>query len=92
MEINFERFEMPEGLVKKGFKEMNVKEAFADGLYRNGVGVACHALAMKIYNSEGSTEYTDKEYRIMLEYAEACCTPRVIDAIRNLKKEEDGKC
>ena len=33
-------------------------------------GVACHALAMKFYKSEGSTEYSDEEITLMKQFAE----------------------
>ena len=46
------------------------REGFANIIYLNGSGVACHTLALKVYKSEGATEYSDEEITLMNQFAE----------------------
>jgi anaerobic ribonucleoside-triphosphate reductase len=61
---------------------VNERKDFADTMYRNGQGLPFHALALKIYNSHGETEYSDEEYELIKKVAEAFYTPCFIDSIR----------
>ena len=68
--INFERFEIYTSINHKEVIAQDCREGFANIVYLNGSGVACHALAMKIYKSEGATEYSDEELTLMKQFAE----------------------
>lgn len=68
--------------------EKNIKLTVAEDLYEKGQGIAFHALALKIYNSNGETEYTDDEFGLIMAYAKQMCTPMVIDAFEALKPKE----
>lgn len=68
--INFERFEIYTTINHKEVVVQDCREGFANIIYLNGSGVACHALAMKIYKSEGATEYSDEEITLMKRFAE----------------------
>ena len=70
-------------------KEENIKLTVAEDLYEKGQGIAFHALALKIYNSKGETEYTDDEFNLITAYAEQLGTPMVIDALEALKPKEN---
>lgn len=78
--INFERFEIYTSINHKEVIVQDCREGFANIIYLNGSGVACHALAMKVYKSEGATEYDDRECDMVREYA-SLCSPAFIDAI-----------
>lgn len=68
--INFERFEIYTTINHKEVIVQDCREGFANIIYLNGSGVACHALAMKIYKSEGEMEFTDEEITLMKQFAE----------------------
>lgn len=87
MKINFECFPLYKCLSKNNVEILNVKNVLADELYTKGHGIAFHALALKIYNSEGETEYSDMEYALLLEFAENVLTPNFIDSLKALKGE-----
>lgn len=89
MKIDFEKFPLFQGL--SGQRQvLNVKHVLADELYTKGQGIAFHALALKIYNSEGETEYSDMEYALLLDFAEHCMTPSFIDSLKSLKKDDSS--
>ena len=46
--INFERFEIYTSINHKEVLVQDCREGFANIIYLNGSGVACHALAMKV--------------------------------------------
>lgn len=86
MKIDFENFQLVKGIDKSIVEPMNVKAVFADTLYTKGQGIAFHALALKIYNSVGETEYTDDEYKLMVMFSEQCMTPNFIDSLKMLEQ------
>ena len=51
-------------------------------LYLNFNGVRAHALALKIYRSEGETEYSEEEVRTLTEASNTYGTPAFIDGLR----------
>ena len=53
-------------------------------IYKHGNGIRAHALALKIYNSKGETEFTDDEVIMISQAAENFCTPNFIDAIHEI--------
>ena len=57
MKIDFENFRLFKGIDKKNVEVLNVKNVFADELYTIGQGIAFHALALKIFNSDANTDY-----------------------------------
>lgn len=73
-------------------KEENIKLTVAEDLYEKGQGIAFHALALKIYNSNGEIEYTDDEFGLIMAYAKQMCTPMVIDALEALKANKEKRC
>lgn len=68
--INFERFEIYTSINHKEVVVKDCRESFANVIYFNGSGVACHSLAMKVYKSEGETEFTDEEIALMKKFVE----------------------
>lgn len=80
--MNFKQFTMPAGISGKGIRTGDARESFADIIYMNVNGIRAHALAMKIYKSEGAEEFTDEEMRLITGLAERFCTPAFIDGLR----------
>lgn len=88
--INFESLLVATDIARKHCENKDCREDFANVLYRNGNGIAFHALALKIYNSTESTEYTDEETSMIKEYANTFCKPFFIDALnRAIDNQEE---
>ncbi len=78
-------------LAKTDAVTTNIKEQLADNIYKHGQGIAHHALALKIYNSQGSCELTDDEFKLLMGFVEQKCTPMIIEAFKNLKDDADSQ-
>lgn len=81
MKINFEKIELFTDIAKKNSLMFDAREQFADLIYKNATGIKAHALSLKIYHSQGDTEYSDEECMLIRQYSESLCTPGFIDAI-----------
>lgn len=68
--------------------EQDVKKDFANLIYQHGKGIEFHALALKIFNSNGDTEYSTEECELIRQ-ASLLCAPFFIDAISNVLNNED---
>ena len=86
--INFERIELFADIAHTQCVVQNVKTDFSNVIYTMGHGIEAHALALKIYNSSGETEYNENEIRLIKKYSELC-QPAFIDAINRLIESED---
>lgn len=84
--INFERIEIFVDIDKTRCSVENYKKDFANIIYQLGRGIEAHALAFKIFNSNGEIEYNDEECNMIKEYA-SLCSPAFIDAINKLLLE-----
>lgn len=87
MKINFEQLKVFTDIAKTRETVTNVKVQIADALYQNGFGIANHALAFKIYNSQGECELTDEEYQLLMAFVEQKCTPMIIEAFKNIEAQ-----
>lgn len=87
VKLNFQRFSVPTGISGEHRRTGDARESFADIIYTNMNGIRAHALAMKIYRSEGAEDYTDEEVLVMTRLAERFCTPAFIDGLRAQIKE-----
>lgn len=88
VKIDFTQVKVYKDITRTESEVIDAKVKVADDLYKNGQGIAFHALALKIYNSKGEEEYTDEEYRILMAYANSMCTPAFIDALKSYKEEQ----
>lgn len=79
--IDFKHFKVYTGISRKTVQEGDIRESFADLLYTNVPGIRSHALALKIYQSNGYAEYSDEEVRLITEVANKLCLPNVIDGL-----------
>ena len=88
--LDFQNFSIPTGISKRNKQTGDARESFANLIYLNVNGIRAHALAMKIYQSEGATIYTVDEIKLIQEVAEKLCTPNFIDGLQEqLKKGEN---
>ena len=81
MKLNFKQFSIPTGISRKNRQIGDARESFANILYLNVNGIRAHALAMKIYNSEGEENYSPEEVKLIKEVAEKLCAPNFIDGL-----------
>lgn len=80
MILNLKEIEIFENIAKTKCVVMDIREAFADLIYARGTGIKAHALALKVFNSDENTEYTEEEIELIKVYL-SMCTPAIIDAI-----------
>lgn len=83
MKINFDSVKVYTDLSKTKSITQNMRKEFANFVYTQGSGIAAHALALKIYNGDADTEYSDAEINIIRQFVENC-TPCVIDAFSEI--------
>lgn len=82
--INFKEFSIYTDVSKQNQQVGDARESFANILYLNISGIRAHALAMKIYQSEGNLEYTDDEISLIKDVANKYCLPNFIDGLNNI--------
>lgn len=90
VKLNFKQFTVPTGISGRSTRTGDAREEFADIIYMNVNGIRAHALAMKIYKSEGLEEFTDEEKQLITGVAEHFCTPAFIDGLRTQIQEGGG--
>lgn len=91
MKLNFKQFTVPTGISGKVSKTGDARESFADLIYLNMNGIRAHALALKIYQSEGMEEYDSDEVSLITRISEKFCTPAFIDGLRAQIREGGGE-
>lgn len=79
--INFQAFGIYVSVNRKAVQTIDVREKFADMIYNNVNGIKAHALALKIYESEGEADYTEDEVKLVRVVAERLCVPGFIDGL-----------
>ena len=90
MKIDLEHFEVYVDLGKTQKVIVDQRKEFANALYQRGQGIACHALALKLWNTEGVSELTDEEYALLVRFAESVYPPCIIEALKEYEHKEDG--
>lgn len=79
--INFKHFLVYTNVSRNGKKVTDVRETFADLLYKGVNGIRSHALALKIFGSSGETEFSADEVALIRRTAETYCLPGFIDGL-----------
>lgn len=87
MKLNFKEMKIQAGIADTNCYLQDVRETFADVIYRGCNGIAALELARKIYRSEGEEDYTDDEVGIIRQAA-SLCTPQFIESINEMIKED----
>lgn len=80
--IDFQHYTIYTGIAHNQKRVGDARESMANLFYEGANGIKAHALAFKIYRSEGATEYTDEEVRMITTMVETRCTPSFIDGLR----------
>lgn len=91
MRIDFKHFTVPTGINGLHKRTGDARESFADIIYTMVNGIRAHALAMKIYKSDGAVEYTDDEVKLIKEVADRMCAPNFIDGLNEQLKGGDNE-
>ena len=81
VKLNFQQFRIPTGIDRLSYRIGDARESVANMLYLNVNGIRAHALAFKIYHSEGGTEFSVEEVKTLKEVANAYATPAFIDGL-----------
>ena len=83
MKINLEHLEVFVTLDKNQCQVVNARKQIANIIYSlgAGLGLAGQALAVKMWNGNGDTEYTDDEAKIIKELVERATAPCFFDAV-----------
>lgn len=83
MKIKFEHLEVFMTLDKNQCQVVNARREIANIIYSQGagLGLAGHALAVKMWNGNDDTEYTGDEAKIIKELVERTTAPCFIDAV-----------
>lgn len=83
MKINLEHLEVFMTLDKNRCQVVNARKQIANIIYSQGagLGLAGQALAVKMWNGNDDTEYTDDEVKIIKELVERTTAPCFIDAV-----------
>lgn len=84
VKINFKEIKIYKDIAKTKVEVIDMQDEVANTLYEKGVGIGFHALALKIYNAQGEIELDEKEYALLMAYANQMCTPAIIDALQSL--------
>lgn len=84
VKINFKEIKIYKDIAKTKVAVVDIQEDVANDLYEKGQGIGFHALALKIYNADGEIELDDKEYGLLMAYANQMCTPAIIDTLQSL--------
>lgn len=86
VKINFEDVGIYTDIERKTMVRLDMKKKIANDLYNHGQGIAFHALALKIYNSQGEIELSEEEYNLLMDYVSQMGTPAAIDAFESYNK------
>lgn len=89
--LNFQQFRIPTGIDRTQYRTGDARESVANMLYLNVNGIRAHALALKIYNSEGLTEFTDEEVKSLTDVASNYGTPAFIDGLNEQINNQSQK-
>lgn len=90
--INFQHILVPQDPAGKEIVDMDIRESLGNIIYRFGQGIACHSLALKIYNSKGELELEEDETELLKNFVEQLCTPAISDGIKSaLSSAEQAK-
>ena len=85
--INFKEFQIQENLFSDTKTLVDVREGFSNVVYKNSQGIKGLDLALKIYKSDGETEFNDDELQIIKNISEICVAP-ITKAIQDIFNED----
>ena len=89
MKIDFEHITVFTDLEQKIPSVANERKEIANVIYTQGQGLECHALALKIWNGNADTEYSDDEVKLIMRFVEHFFAPCFIDAMRHITQKTE---
>ncbi len=87
--VNFKALQVKTSLKGDNVVTIDGAADIANIIYTQGAGITAHALAHKIYESDGAVELSDDEVGIVERIVNTCCAPLHIDAIMSQLKTEE---
>ena len=89
--LNFREFRIPTGISRREFQVIDAREGIANLLYMNAGGIKAHHLAFKIYESQGSEDYSEDEVRLVSEFVERVGLGYIIDGLKEQVENQPKK-
>lgn len=86
--INFKELEIYTDITKTHSVKVDARKDLSNILYNGSTGIVAHAVALKIYNSDGTIELTDEEKALVLDTVGKYCTPAFIDCVKTQLETE----
>lgn len=84
--LNLNKLKIYKSLDKSDYVICDGAKEVANFIYNNMNGLPCHALAIKLYNSEGIVQLDQDEEKLLMDAVHSL-TPAAIDAISERIKE-----
>ena len=84
--VNFKQFQIFVDIDKTKSVVKDLRKDIANSIYTRFIGIAAHALAYKIYGSDGEIELDDDECKLLKEFTELEGSPSLIDSVREALK------
>lgn len=81
MKLNFKEFKAFVDIKHTQTRTADVREQFADMVYKNVNGIRALVLAQKIYQSTGAEEYTPVQVQMIKTVANSLCLPSFIEGL-----------
>lgn len=89
--INFQEFSVPARIGSTIRRTGDARESVADLIYQSVAGIKAHSLAFKIYGSEGATEYSEDEVRMIKSVCDRYALPSFIDGLQEQLTNQEKK-
>lgn len=90
MKINFQKIKIFTSISHKEYQMIDAREKFADMIYKNVPGIKANAIALKIYKSEGDTDYNSDEIQLIKNIVEQLGLPGFIDGFNEQLENTGG--
>lgn len=90
MKINFRKFPVYTSIRKDAVMQQDISFPLSNSIYTNIPGIMAHAVAMKIYSSDGEVELTQEEAAALTRWVElfsGVIADSVRDYIRKLNEQ-----
>lgn len=93
MKLQLEKLKVKKSLTSDEVMEMEARKEIANGIYQQGTGgLADAALAVKMWNGDDNTDYTEEEADAILQFTAKHYVPAVIIAVQDvINAAKDGK-
>ena len=84
LKINLKEFKYKESFKSDSYITSDVREQFADLIYKNANGIRALKLAERIYESDGEIELDNEDEIIFISVVNELCTAQVVDSVNSI--------